>query len=263
MNSLLAIEWLKIKRYRTVWILLGLFALLLPLWNYEIANGIIQVGGKGMNFLSQAYAFPEVWGNMGFWASIFVTFLSILIIILTCNEYTFRTNRQNIIDGWKRIDFFHAKILLIVVLSLVVTIYLFILGALFGYINSGSFSDLFTEIVKVFYFFILSLNYMGFALFIAIWIKRSGLAISLFLLYDLIIENILKGLINWKFDTQVGNFLPLQTSDELLPMPLWKMAQTMMGKTDSFSASTYLIITIGWCLIYYFAGRRILLRRDW
>lgn len=264
MNSLLAIEWLKIKRYRTFWILMGLFAVLLPLLNYEIASGIIKIGGgKGTNFLGPAYSFPGVWGNLGFWASIFVTFLSILVIILTCNEYTFRTNRQNIIDGWKRTSFFHAKILLIVVLSIVVTLYLFILGALFGYFNSGSFSDLFDDAIKIFYFFILSLNYMGFALFIAIWIKRSGLAISLFLLYDLIIENIVKGIVNWKFDTQVGNFLPLQTSDELLPLPSWKMMQAMMGNTDSFSSTTYLIITIVWCLIYYFAGRRILLRRDW
>ena len=90
MNELLAIEWLKIKRYRTFWVLAGLFIVLLPLWNYEVANGFLKFGGNGkngINFLSTAYAFPQVWGNVGFWGSLFINFLSILIIIMTTNEY--------------------------------------------------------------------------------------------------------------------------------------------------------------------------------
>jgi hypothetical protein len=263
MKALLAVEWLKIKKYRTFWILIGFFIVLLPLWNYEIANGIIQMGPKGMNFLSQAYSFPDVWGNFGFWGSIFIIFLSILIIILTTNEFTFRTNRQHVIDGWSKLQFYHAKIFLVLVFSLLATIYLFILGGIFGAVNSGSLSSLFSEFYQVGYFFMLCVDYLGFALFISLWIKRSGLAISLFLLYDLILENILKFFINWKLDYKVGNFLPLQASDELLPFPMLKMAQNFMPNPHPISMTTYLMVTIVWCLIYYFAGRRMLLSRDW
>jgi ABC-2 type transport system permease protein len=267
MKSLLAIEWLKIKKYRTFWVLAILFMVLLPVWNYEVATGIINIGGGGkgnggINFLSTAYQFPDVWGNVGFWASVFVMFLSILVIILTTNEYTFRTNRQNVIDGWKRIDFFHAKVWLILLLSAAATVYLFVMGALFGWSNSGSIKDVFSGIEQVGYFFLLALNYMGFAFFIALWIRKSGLAIGLFLLYALIIENILKFMINHKLDTSYGNLLPLQTSDELLPLPLMKMAQSMLG-SSSIQPSTYISVTIVWCLIYYFAGRIMLMRRDW
>src|SRR5688572_6830858 len=103
MKQLLAIEWLKIKRYRTFWILTGFFLVLLPLLNYQILHGMVKIGGGGINLLSQSYSFPAVWGNVGFWGSIFILFLSILIIILTTNEFNFRTHRQNVIDGLKRI----------------------------------------------------------------------------------------------------------------------------------------------------------------
>lgn len=266
MNELLAIEWLKIKRYRTFWVLAGLFLLLLPLWNYEIANGFIKLGGNGkngVNFLSTAYSFPQVWGNLGFWGSIFINFLAILVIIMTTNEYTYRTNRQNVIDGWNRMQFYHAKILLVVMLSLLATLFLFILGVLFGGINSGSLSGIFTEFEQVGYFFLLSLDYLGFALFISIWIRRSGLSIGLFLLYSMIIENILKGVINHYSDKPYGNLLLLQSSDELLPFPLMQMAKAMMKMGDTLSMTTYVSMTVCWCLVYYFAGRIILLRNDW
>jgi ABC-2 type transport system permease protein len=220
-------------------------------------------GKNGINFLSTAYSFPQIWGNLGFWGSIFIMFISILMIILTTNEYTYRTQRQNVIDGWSRMQFYHAKVLMVVVLSLVVTAYLFLLGMLFGGINSGSLSGLFTEFQQVGYFFLLSSNYLGFALFIAIWIKRSGLAIGLFLLYSMIIENIAKGIINHYMDTPYGNLMPLQASDELLPFPLMQMAKAMMQGGATISMTTYTLVTVCWCLAYYFGGRLMLTKRDW
>ena len=266
MNELLAIEWLKIKRYKTFWVLAGLFVLLLPLWNYEIANGFIKLGGNGkngINFLSTAYAFPQVWGNLGFWGSIFIIFLSILVIIMTTNEYTFRTNRQNVMDGWTRMQFYHGKVLLVVMLSLLATAFVFILGAIMGGYYSGSLNSLFTDFEQVGYFFLLSLDYLGFALFIAIWIRKSGLAIGLFLLYSMIIENILKGIVNHYADMPYGNLLMLQSSDELLPFPLMQMAKAMMKTGPSISMTTYALVTVGWCCIYYFAARILLVRNDW
>ena len=263
--SLLGIEWLKIKRYRTFWVLAGLFLLLMPLWNYEVANGFIKMGGgkNGINFLSTAYSFPQVWGNLGFWGSIFIMFITILVIIMTTNEYTFRTNRQNVIDGWNRMQFYHAKIMLVVLLSLAATLYLFLLGVIFGGSNSGSLGGLFSEFQQVAYFFILSVDYLGFGLFIAVWIRKSGLAIGLFLLYSLIIENILKGTINHYADMPVGNLLPLQASDELLPFPLMQMARGMISGGPSISMATNALVAIGWCAVYYFGGRAILMRNDW
>lgn len=260
--KLLSIEWLKIRRYRTFWILSGLFLIFLPLWNYEIANGVIKMGGGGINILSQAYTFPEVWGNLGWWGSIFILFLAILIITLTCNEFSFKTHRQNVIDCWSRMDFFQSKVLLVLSFSLLTTLFVFLLGGIFGISISGSTSGMFSHLEALGYFFILTLNYLGAALFIALWIRRSGLAISLYLLYAMIIEYAASSIINHATDTKIGNLLPLQASDELLPFPLMKMAASMMGSKTSLPDYTYVIASVVWIAIYYFAARSMMLKRD-
>jgi hypothetical protein len=266
MIELLKIEWLKIKRYRTFWVMAILFLALLPLWNYGVANGIISIGGGpkgGFNILNSDYSFPQVWANLGFWGSWFITFVSILVIILTTNEYVFRTNRQNVIDGWSRLQFLHAKVWLVVALSVACTLYLFVLGALAGGVNSGSLSNLLVNFRQVGYFFLLCLDYLGFGLLLAVLIKRSGLAISLFLLYSLIIENFLRFYINHKTDKPWANLLPLQASDELLPFTFVKAARALIHLGPSFPDSTYVIAAIAWCVIYYVLARLMLARSDW
>lgn len=265
MKELLSIEWLKLKSYRTFWILTGFFALLLPLWNYGISNGIVQLGGGGkggINLFSQAYSFSYVWENMGFWSSIFVVFLSILVIIITTNEYQFRTNRQNVIDGWSRLQFYHAKWYIVFVLSLLTTVYVFLVGFIFGAVN-GSISDFPGHIIKLFYVFVLSLNYYAFSLLLSIFFKRSGITIGIFFLYSMIIESFLKFLINWKLDFHAGDFLPLQCSDELLPFPILDIVKALAKIESAPSPLPYVIVSFAWIAIYYFVGRSKLLKSDW
>lgn len=264
MNSILAIEWLKIKKYRTFWVLMIFFFALLPLWNIFIYKGFISSGPKGgFNMLSQAYSFPSVWSNFGFWGSIFILFPAILMVILTANEYGFRTHRQNVIDGWSRLQVFHAKYLVVVSLAAISTLYLFLTGALMGITVSGGTDFFTTDIRMIGYFFLLSLNYLSFAFFLTTLIRKSGLAIGLFLLYCLILENMLKGIMNWFLPVDYGNLLPLQASDELLPFPMLKMATGLLSDKAAIPDYVFVLASIGWCLIYYLIGRRLIVRRDW
>ena len=260
--NLLSVEWLKIRRYKTFWVLIGLFAILLPFWNYQILNGVIKMGDGGVNLFSQAYGFPGVWSNFGWWGSIFVLFLSILVMTLTCNEYTFRTHRQNVIDGWSRSEFFHAKVSLVLAMSIGTTLFVFIVGALFGIVVSGSASGIFNGIEELGYLFLLILNYLSAGLFIALWIRKSGLAISIFLLYALIIEVAVGATLNHTTGTKMGNFLPLQSSDELLPFPLMRMAGAMIGNSQPYPDYAYVIASVAWIAVYYFAARWMVLKRD-
>jgi hypothetical protein len=262
MNNILAIEWLKIRRYRTFWVLVGLFAVLLALWNYQISRNQVQMGADTMNVLSNTYNFPDVWSNLGWWGGVFVLFLSILVITLTCNEFTFKTHRQNVIDGWSRLDFYHAKVALVATVCIVTTIYVFLLGLLFGFSNGGTMKGMVDGIEKMGYFFILLLNYLGASLFIALWLRRSGLSIALFLFYALIIEYSIAAAINHYSNSKYGNLMPLQCSDELLPFPLVKMAANMMSSKPAIPDYVYVLVSCGWIIIYYFAGRRLILKRD-
>src|SRR5690606_19195895 len=114
MKDLLSIEWMKLRKYRSFWVMAGFFLVLLPLWNLGISEGIMKIsGGMDLNLVSQAYSFSYVWQNLGYWASLFSIFICILIIHISTNEIQFKTNRQNVMDGWSRLEFFHAQCLLI------------------------------------------------------------------------------------------------------------------------------------------------------
>ena len=268
MIDLLAVEWLKIKRYRTFWVVFGLFLALLFLWNYEAAQGNINIGNhkgsnQGISIISSDYSFPQGWSNTGYWASVFIMFISIVVIILTTNEYGYRTNRQNVIDGWGRMQFYHSKVLLVVVLSAATTLCVVLVEGILGFAHSNNYNGFFREFYQLGYFFLLSLDYLGFALFLGLLIRRSGLAIGLFLLYSMFVESILKWVINSHTTKPFGNLLPLQASDELLPFPMPAMLKPMMQGAADFSMTTYMLFACGWCAVYYFAGRALLLRKDW
>jgi ABC-type transport system involved in multi-copper enzyme maturation permease subunit len=259
MRALLAIEWLKIRRYRTFWIQSVLFLALFLLWNWGAQGGILKFGG---GLLNSSYSFPAVWGYVGFWGSLFVLFLCILTITLTCNEFTFKTHRQNVMDGWSRLDFFHSKVALVLAGSVLATFFEMLTGILFG-ATTGGFDGFGEGWEKVLYLFVLNLNYMGLSLLVALFIKRSGLAIGLFFLYAFILDNLLGAIVNKITGTQVGNFMPLQASDEMLPFPIMKTLGGLMGRSSDFSITTFLLVSIAWIAIYYFVGRRLMLRRDY
>lgn len=263
MRSLLYIEWLKIKRYRTFWILAGLFMLILPLWNYGISNGILQIGSGDINILNKVYSFNYIWENMGFWTSLFVVVLTVLIIILVTNEYQFRTNRQNIIDGWTRLEFYHAKWGVVVILSLLTTLYVFVTGFLFA-ISNSSIQEFPGHIEKLFYTFVLTLNYFSFGLLLSILFKRSGLTIGMLFFYCAFIEFMVKGFLKWRLNTNIGTYMPLQCSDELLPFPVLDMIKTIAKLNESaINNTSYVIASFAWIILYYLIGRRKLMKSDW
>lgn len=260
---MLSIEWMKLKKYRTFWVLVGCFALLLPFWNYGINSGTLRSGGdKNINIFNQAYSFGQVWQNMGWWSSLFVVFISVLIIIIATNEYSFRTSRQNIIDGQTRLHFLHSKWLLVLILSILTTLYVFINGLLFGIAND-SLENFPGKIINLFYTFVLTLNYYGFGLLLGLLLKRSGIAIGLFFLYNMFLEKLIQSLINWKIDLDIGNLLPLQASDELLPFPLTSFAKEIMKSEVQITNETYVIVSFVWIIIYYIISRARLLKTDW
>lgn len=262
MKNLLAVEWLKLKKFTTFWLLTGFFALLLPLWNMGISKGVIKVGGGEISLVSQAYGFANVWQNIGFWTSIFVVFLSILVIIITTNEYQYRTNRQNVIDGWSRLDFYHAKWQVVLSLSVLTTVYVFFVGFWFG-VQYGSIGDFPGSFRHLFYIWLLALNYYAFSLVLSLFLKRSGIAIGMFFLYAMVVEAMVSKFINWALDTEVGYFLPLQCSDELLPFPILDALKAMAQLQSGVDPMWYVFASFGWIVAYYFIGRQKLLRSDW
>src|ERR1043165_4396866 len=258
--SLLAIEWMKIKRYRTFWIIVGLYALIFLGWNIQIATGVLNFGPQ----LIGAFSFPAVWDNLGWWGSLFILLLAILVITITTNEFSFRTHRQNVIDGWSRSQFFHAKVLLVLALSIGTSIFVMLTGLGFGYTYMSGNKSMLEGIEHMGFFFVLTLNYLGAAMLLGLLVRRSGLAIGLFLLYALFLETILKFTLNHYTDSHIGSFFPLQASDELLPLPLLRLAPKGTGGAPLVYTNNpaFVMASLAWIALYYFVGRRIVLTKD-
>jgi ABC-2 type transport system permease protein len=213
-------EWLKIKNYRAFWIFLGLYLISIVAINYiafYIYNETIRQEPMMASQIKNPYAFPNVWHTVGFMGSWLLYFPGIIIILLTSNEFNFKTHRQNIIDGWSRLTFVQTKLLLVVILSIVTTVISFLTALIFGLASGDDFTT--DGMVNIFYIFLQSLSYIFLALLLAVLFRRSGVALIVFFVYGLIFEGIISILMNRYIHEQSGYFLPLQGTDVLLPLP--------------------------------------------
>lgn len=258
--QLLFVEWLKLKKYKTFWVLISLFSGLYILWNYGVNSSMVKMGSSPISFITTSYTFPAVWTNMGYVFSWFEIFLSILVIIVITNEFTFKTHRQQIIDGLHRLDFINAKALLILSITILSTLFYFLLGIIFGYANGGT--QPWLGIEKVSFVFLYSLNYLSFAGLLALYFKRSGITIVMLFAY-LLLETILSKLINFQLGTNYGNMLPLQSSDELLPFPALQTLSSMMPSQQAeIPTYQYALASIVYIILYYWMARKRILSSD-
>ncbi len=217
MMKLLKIEFAKVRNYKTFWIILGVYALLVPLWFVGlcqfISNLILQ--GMGPKFSSVA-SFPEIWQHITWTTAWWNILLGILVVILTCNEISFKTERQNIIDGLSRQQLILSKFLSLLTLTLAVTIYTTLVGFAFG-LYYGGYSYMFTDIEYIAYYFLQTLGYFSVAYFFAVIVRKSALVIILYLVIfvtNLFWENII--------GSDAAQFLPTYLISGLTPFPFFK-----------------------------------------
>ena len=224
MLNLFKIEWLKIKTYRTFWVLFLGFIIFYPLAFYFSANKYMEVTSAGTEgkmlkaFLASPFIFPKVWLGASWMGGLFFVLIGMLFILLITNEVQYRTHRQNIIDGWSRMDFLKAKFSLLIFFVLVSTALVFIMGLVVGSVFSSSQSNMFEGAYYVGYFMLMATLYLMLAFLVAILVKRTGLSIIIYFALVCIVDNVLWLIFTLK-DSQIGYFMPLEVVDSLVPNP--------------------------------------------
>jgi len=246
MGQLLAIEWMKLKNYRAVWILLCIYIATIFGANYIIFR-IQQViyaerQAKGIATMvlgSPPYSFPTVWQAAANVSSFLLFIPGLILIISITNEYSFKTHRQNIIDGWTRPQFISTKIMMAVLLSLLSTIVVAITAAIFG-IMQGEAAFSFEGFSYIGYFFLQAMSYIMVALLMGVLFKRGGLAIGVFFAYSLVLEQIIVLVLN-RYANYSGRYLPLETTDVLIPFPhIQRVMNKLLNNTPNYTAITML-----------------------
>ncbi len=266
--SLLRIEWLKIKKYPAFWWMLGMVALTYPGVNlifYNVYKNLTlkkDTGAIAQTLFGNPFAFPETWHSVAYFSSCFVTIPAILVIMIITNEYSFKTHRQNIIDGWSRSAFITSKIFDVAIISIVATIMYVLTAVVYGFwLNKTDTIGWTTELHYIPLFLLQTFAQLSLAFFLGFIIRKSFIALGIFMFYVLIVENILVGILKFK-KIPLGRFLPLEISDKLIPSPKFignfnEEAYTLaLAQVNQHIALTIVFTAFIWGACFYIYERK-------
>ncbi len=254
MVRLIRLEYLKLRANKALWILLGLYLACLILVFFLGGIVLKLLAASGMEYegldptMLPIYDFEDIWHNFTWLGSFFKLFPAFLIIISICNEFSFKTHRQNVIDGLSRMEFILSKLLFSVFLALVSTGVIFVLSCILGGMNASAKTfEAFTYGIHFLglHFFQLFLYFL-FVLFVALLIRKSAITIVLVILYTLLIEPILAGALGF-WVPHISSLFPLNAIDNLIVFPFKRYI--FMNTPEYVTAKTFMIAG-GWGMIF-------------
>lgn len=269
----LKLEWLKVRNYRVFWILTGMYLLAVVI----IASGGVffleWLKSKGADFdgidptILPIYDFPDIWQNTTYLASFVKVLLAFIVIISINNDITYNTMRQNIIDGISKREFIISKLLQILALAFISTVFLFIAGFINGSIYSHIWGVeyIFDEMEFLFAYFYDIVVYCTLAFLLSLIIKKAGFVIIALFLYTMMFEPIATTImINAPYfkdgiAPDLAQFFPIQSLNNLITVPYGKYV--FMEIEDNVSYSALAIVT-GWFAFYLTSIFYILNKRD-
>jgi ABC-2 type transport system permease protein len=262
MYHLLKIDLKKLTSYRTFWVVCGLYFITLA---FATASGMeflkwlastFEDFGQKLNINRiPLYHFPDVWLNLIWFSGWLKIVLAIMVVISVTNEYSYRTLRQNIIDGMSRWQFLLSKILTNVLLSLMSVVMIFLIGLVTGLIYSPSmaYRNILTDVEFFPAYFLEIFFFLSYALMISVLIQRSGLTIIVLLLSQMI-ELIITSNVDNNFPEAVAYF-PMKSVWNLIECPYPRYAfQEIKDYLDFKTVSIVLVWTI---LFNYFSYLRL------
>jgi len=267
MLRLLKIEWNKIYSYKTTRIFLILYFVLLASMGFLAMIIKPSVGGVSINLVKLgAYIFPSVWQNIAYFADFGSIFLAIIIITNITNEYSYRTIKQNLIDGLTKKEFLLSKLLVSFIFAVLSTVLVFAACIGLGLYYTQNPASIFTGVEFVLGYFLKLSVFFSFCIFLAFAIRKSGFAFMLIILWrfgEIILLGIEK--INSTSAFSLSNLLPGNAAAQLLPFPEIKLQNFMTGQAvfelGKFSAE-YCAVVVAYMGLFVYLSYRLLKKRD-
>lgn len=280
MLRLLTIEFHKLKYNKASKVLtiiyFGLLACiaLIASIKFSFAGETFHLADMGI------FNFPYIWHFNTYVAAILKFFLLLVIVSMMANEYSYKTLKQNLIDGLSKKEFILSKFYTVIVLALISTLFVFIVSLILGLIYSdyNELAIITSGLDYLLAFFIKLIGFFTFGLFLGILVKRSAFAVGAMVVW-LIGESMLKGYLYWAFrdskntsetvDT-IMQFFPLEAIANLIKEPFTRhgavrSVANQVGEnfTKSYDVDLSSIIIVSvWTFIFIYLSFALLKKRD-
>jgi ABC-type transport system involved in multi-copper enzyme maturation permease subunit len=270
MLRLAALEFFKLRNTRYFWVLSAFF--LLFLLSVPIASKALldYLGGIGesisdLGILASElpiFDFVDIWQNLTWVYKNFSILLGFIVVISVCNEYSYGTVKQNVIDGLSRREYLWSKISFIIAISAIAAGAAFIIGLIMGMLWSPvkEFSFIIKNLLFIPAYFFHLVGFQLFCLLIAVLIRRSGFVLALLIFYIYVIERIAYAILRFQYELNwIADLLPLQAIGGVIPFPFGKYA---LQETQSHVAMGDMLILFGYIALIGWLCFRVMTKRD-
>lgn len=184
-------EWFKARKRLAFWLTLGFFS-------------FVTAMNHGSEFFDArddpetTYALPEAWSNVfsADTSTFLLIFACIGLILLASSEFTWRTARQNVIDGLSKTQWYWGKIMLLPILGVVYVVAVVLIGGGIAWLGT----DLGAAVGPILPLGVLKAagglllafaSVGGLALFLALAIRSSGGAMAVWFLWIFPMEQLI------------------------------------------------------------------------
>lgn len=277
MLRLLNIELQKIRYNKAakvisiVYFVLITFIALIASIEFNFASVNFRVADQGI------FNFPYIWHFNTYMAAILKFFLAVVIVSLIANEYSYRTLKQNLIDGLSKKEFIISKFLTILLFAAVSTVFVFILSMILGlrFSDYTEIGIIFSDLEYLLAYFIKLVGFFSFCLFLGVLVKRSAFAIG-FLFVWFVIESIIHGVLKWNvfrdsdISATIMQFFPLESMSNLIKEPATRLGgvQSVANQLGEEFTKNYdvqflpIMIVLAWTFLFIYWSYAILKKRD-
>lgn len=226
------------------------------------------------------FNFPYIWHFNTYMAAILKFFLLLVIVSMMSNEYSYKTLKQNLIDGLSKKEFILSKFYTVIAFAFISTLFVFLVSLILGifYSDYNEFAIIVSDLEYLLAFFIKLIGFFSMGLFFGILVKRSAFAIGAIIVW-LIIESMFKGYLFYAFRSaestteKVNNimqFLPLEAMANLIKEPFSRLGAVksvanQVGETFTKSYAvefTTILIVSFWTFLFIYLSYALLKKRD-
>lgn len=223
------------------------------------------------------FNFPFIWHWNTYFASGFKLFFALVAISMIANEYSYKTLKQNLIDGMSKKEIILSKFYVVLAYSLISTIGILIMSLIIGLIYSSfqEFNLIVKDLSYLIAYFLKLVAFFSFCIFLTLLVKRSVFSIGIIVLLSAV-EWIIYARLRWGVDKVADNyemaesisqFFPLMSMYNLIEQPFVRYGMRVSPQNIDFpynyAVHWYEIaIVLVWTFIFIFLSYRLLKIRD-